>query len=252
MKIIILSLFTVTLLSAQYPSLYSRETARPSEPWVKNGIIYEIYPRAFSKEGNFAGIEKKLPELKKLGVTILWLMPIHPVGTEKRKGSLGSPYSIKDYYGINPEFGTLDDFKRLVKSTHTQGFKIVIDLVANHTSWDSKMFNEHPEWFTKDSSGKVRSARRGLVRCGRSELRQQRDAPVYDRNAEVLGARCRSGWIPLRCCRDGADRFLERCTRCSRFHQTGDDACRRSISRTSRESIRCDIRMELSTASSVR
>jgi glycosidase len=99
-------------------------------------------------------VEKKLPELKQLGVTILWLMPIHPVGEEKRKGTLGSPYSVKDYYGINPEFGNLDDFKGLVKKSHEQGLKIIIDLVANHTSWDSKMFTEHPEWFTKDSTGK--------------------------------------------------------------------------------------------------
>ncbi len=154
MKKIILFLCTITILCAQRPSPYSAETARHSEAWVKNGIIYEIYPRAFSKEGNFAGIEKKLPALKKLGVTTLWLMPIHPVGIEQRKGSLGSPYSIKDYYGINPEFGTLQDFKRLVKRSHDLGFKIVIDLVANHTSWDSRMFKEHPEWFTKDSTGK--------------------------------------------------------------------------------------------------
>ncbi len=80
-------------------------------------------------------------------------MPIHPVGIEKRKGSLGSPYSIKDYYGINPEFGTLQDFKGLVKKSHERGFKIIVDLVANHTAWDSKMFTEHPEWFTKDSAG---------------------------------------------------------------------------------------------------
>ncbi len=154
MKKIYLFLCAVTILFAQRPSPYAAETARHSEAWVKNGIIYEIYPRAFSNEGNFAGIEKRLPELKKLGVTILWLMPIHPVGIEQRKGSLGSPYSIKDYYGINPEFGTLQDFKRLVKKSHETGFRIVIDLVANHTSWDSRMFKEHPEWFTKDSTGK--------------------------------------------------------------------------------------------------
>jgi glycosidase len=80
-------------------------------------------------------------------------MPIHPVGIEKRKGTLGSPYSIKDYYGINPEFGTIDDFKQLLNKSHELGFKLIIDLVANHTSWDSKMFTEHPEWFTKDSTG---------------------------------------------------------------------------------------------------
>ncbi|MCK9408996.1 MAG: alpha-amylase family glycosyl hydrolase [Bacteriovoracaceae bacterium] len=149
-------LFTIlsSLVLAQTPTPYAKESARPSESWVKSGIIYEVYPRSFSKEGTFAGIEQQLPRLKELGVSILWIMPIHPVGAEKRKGSLGSPYSVMDYYGINPEFGTLDDFQRLVNKAHELGLKIVIDLVANHTAWDSKMFIEHPEWFTKDSSGK--------------------------------------------------------------------------------------------------
>ena len=147
------ALLTISLL-AQQPTPYANNQARPSESWVKNGIIYEIYTRSFSKEGNFAGVEKGLPELQKMGVTILWIMPIHPVGVEKRKGSLGSPYSVQDYYAINPEFGTMDDFKSLVKKSQSLGLKIVIDMVANHTAWDSKMFREHPEWFTKDSAGK--------------------------------------------------------------------------------------------------
>ncbi|MEI7906316.1 MAG: alpha-amylase family glycosyl hydrolase [Bacteroidota bacterium] len=154
MKNFFLFLISGSLLFSQQPTHIADQSARPSEEWVKKGVIYEIYTRAFSKEGNFSGIEKKLPELKQLGVTILWLMPIHPLGEEKRKGSLGSPYSVRDYYGINPEFGNLNDFKRLVKKSHELGFKIIIDLVANHTSWDSKMFTEHPEWFTKDSTGK--------------------------------------------------------------------------------------------------
>ncbi len=147
-------IFSSQLFSQQQQSL-ALQNARHSETWVRNGIMYEIYPRAFSKEGNFAGIEKRLPELQQLGVTILWLMPIHPVGVEKRKGSLGSSYSIQDYYGINPEYGTLADFKKLVKRAHELKFKIVIDLVANHTSWDSKMIHEHPEWFSTDSIGKI-------------------------------------------------------------------------------------------------
>ena len=151
----VLLLLCVHFLSAQRPSPYANENARPSAPWVTNAVIYEIYPRAFSPEGNFAGIQKKLPELKKLGVTVLWLMPIHPVGLEKRKGSLGSSYSIADYYGINPEYGTLDDFKKLLNAAHAQGLKLVIDLVANHTSWDSKMLRTHPEWFTHDSTGAI-------------------------------------------------------------------------------------------------
>lgn len=100
-------------------------------------------------------MEKRLPELKRLGVTILWLMPIHPVGVLHRKGTLGSPYSIQDYYAVNPEFGTVDDFKRLVKRAHEQGLHLIIDLVANHTAWDSKFIKEHPEWFTKDSVGNI-------------------------------------------------------------------------------------------------
>jgi len=133
----------------------SLQRARHSENWVRDGIIYEIYVRSFSPAGNFAGVEERLPELKKLGVTILWIMPIHPVGVLHRKGTLGSPYSVQDYYGINPEFGTLDDFKRLLKRAHALGFHLVIDLVANHTAWDSKLIKEHPEWFTKDSAGNI-------------------------------------------------------------------------------------------------
>ena len=153
-KILVLSLCFSGILFAQIPTPYAKDTARHSEQWVTQGIIYEIYPRSFSREGTFAGIEKKLPALKKLGVTILWIMPIHPVGVKERKGTLGSPYSISDYYGINPEFGTLSDFQHLVDAAHREGFKFIIDLVANHTSWDSKMFTEHPEWFVKDSTGK--------------------------------------------------------------------------------------------------
>src|SRR5208283_3247994 len=118
--------------------------ARHSEDWVRQGIIYEVYTRSFSPAGNFAGVEKRLPELKKLGVTILWIMPIHPVGVLHRKGTLGSQYSVQDYYAINPEFGTLDDFRRLVNSAHKLGFHLIIDLVANHTAWDSKLIKEHP------------------------------------------------------------------------------------------------------------
>jgi glycosidase len=140
---------------AQNQQPLADKQARRSAPWVKNGIIYEIFPRTFSAEGTFAGIEAKLPELKKLGVTILWIMPIHPVGLDHRKGTLGSSYSVMDYYGVNPEYGTLDDFKHLVAKAHGLGFKLVIDMVANHTSWDSKLIKQHPEWFTKDSTGRI-------------------------------------------------------------------------------------------------
>ncbi len=136
-------------------SPYFGKPALKSADWVKDACMYSVYLRSFSKEGNFAGLEKRIPELKELGVTVLWLMPIHPVGVKNRKGTLGSPYAVQDYYGINPEFGTMKDFKKLLAAVHKSGMKLIIDLVANHTSWDSKLINEHPEWFTKDAKGNI-------------------------------------------------------------------------------------------------
>ena len=133
---------------------YGKPAIRSAD-WVRDATIYEVYLRSFSKEGTFKGCAQRIPELKELGVTVLWLMPIHPVGTKKRKGTLGSPYAVQDYYGVNPEFGTLDDFKQLVSTVHKNGMKIIIDLVANHTSWDSKLMLQHPGWFTKNDRGEI-------------------------------------------------------------------------------------------------
>lgn len=136
-------------------SPYYGKPARQSAQWVKDAVIYSVYLRSYSREGNFDGLKKRLPELKNLGVTVLWLLPINPVGEKNRKGTLGSPYSVRDYYGINPEFGTMADFKSLLAEAHRLGLKLIIDLVANHTSWDGKLITEHPEWFTKDSAGNI-------------------------------------------------------------------------------------------------
>lgn len=129
--------------------------ARTSPPWVQEAVIYEVYPRSFSPEGTFDGIRARLAELKALGVTVVWLMPIHPIGQEKRKGTLGSPYSIKDYYAINPEFGTLKDFKALVAAVHDADMRIIIDLVVNHTAWDNPLIEEHPDWYSHDAGGNI-------------------------------------------------------------------------------------------------
>jgi glycosidase len=126
-----------------------------SPDWVKDAVLYCVYLRSFSKEGTFSALEERLPELKSLGVTVLWLMPIHPVGFKQRKGTLGSPYSVRDYYATNPEFGTIVEFQRLLGAVHASGMKLIIDLVANHTSWDSKLITQHPEWFSTDSSGHI-------------------------------------------------------------------------------------------------
>jgi cyclomaltodextrinase len=142
-------------ISAQQPSRdISKETARPTRDWVRDGVVYEIYPRAFSPQGNFNGITARLDDLKDLGVNILWLMPIHPIGQEKKKGTIGSPYAVRDYYGINPDYGTKDDFKKLTTEAHRRGMKVIIDIVANHTSWDSVMM-KWPDFYEHDAAGHI-------------------------------------------------------------------------------------------------
>ncbi len=121
--------------------------------WSKNATIYEVNVRQYTKEGTFKAFERHLPRLKKMGIDIIWLMPIHPIGQEKRKGSLGSEYSVKDYYGVNPEYGDIDDFKSLVKKIHEMGMYVILDWVGNHSAWDNPLAKEHPNWYTKTKSG---------------------------------------------------------------------------------------------------
>ena len=157
----VLFLIIAILASGLYPSLaqqpardVSKEAARQPRDWVRDGVVYEIYPRAFSQQGNFNGITSELDRLKDLGVTILWLMPIHPIGQEKKKGSIGSPYAVRDYYGINPDYGTKEDLKLLVAEAHRRQMKVIIDIVANHTSWDSVLM-KHPEFYKRDAKGNI-------------------------------------------------------------------------------------------------
>jgi len=132
----------------------SKSSARPSQDWVRDGVIYQIFPRNFSSEGNFAGVTAQLDRLKDLGVTILWLMPIHPIGQEKKKGTIGSPYAVQDYYAINPAYGTQDDLKKLISESHRRGLKVIIDIVINHTAWDSVLM-KHPDWYKHDAKGNI-------------------------------------------------------------------------------------------------
>jgi cyclomaltodextrinase / maltogenic alpha-amylase / neopullulanase len=134
---------------------YSTTLAPEAPNWAKTGVIYEVNTRQYTPEGTFQAFAVHLPRLKELGVTILWFMPIHPIGEKRRKGSLGSYYSIRDYCAVNPEFGTLGDFKALVEKIHDRGMHVIMDLVANHTSWDNSMLVEHPEWYRQDETGAV-------------------------------------------------------------------------------------------------
>lgn len=141
-----------------------KETNEPQEKctvihpdWTRKAVIYEVNLRQYTKEGTFAAFQEHLPRLKELGVDVLWLMPVHPISEVNRKGTLGSYYAVQDYMAINPEFGTKEDFKKLVDKAHEMGFKVILDWVANHTGCDNVWLKKHPEWYVTDSVGNPKS-----------------------------------------------------------------------------------------------
>ena len=121
---------------------------------LRNQVIYCVFVRNHTAEGTFRALEGDLDRLRELGTDIIWLMPIHPIGAENRKGTLGSPYAIRDYRDINPEYGTREDFVHLVDEIHRRGMRCMIDVVYNHTSPDSVLAVEHPAYFLRDKNGK--------------------------------------------------------------------------------------------------
>ncbi len=134
--------------------VFAQTTSTVKHPaWSKNAAIYEANIRQHSPEGSFKRFQEYLPELKKMGVGIIWIMPINPIGEKNRKGTLGSYYAVRDYKGVNPEFGTPADFKNLVDAAHAQGMKVIIDWVANHTAWDHPWVTSHPEYYLKNDKG---------------------------------------------------------------------------------------------------
>lgn len=127
--------------------------AKNTEISLRNKVIYSIYVRNHTNDGTFNAVAEDLDRIKSLGTDIIWFMPIHPIGVKNKKGSLGCPYANKDYRTTNPEYGTMDDFKSLVEKIHTKGMKCIIDVVYNHTSPDSNLSVEHPEFFYRKSDG---------------------------------------------------------------------------------------------------
>lgn len=119
----------------------------------RNQVIYSVFVRNYSQEGTFEAVRRDLDRIQSLGVDMIWLMPIHPLGEKGRKGVLGSPYAIRDYRAVNPEFGTVEDFRRLVDEIHSRGMKCIIDVVYNHTAPDSWLAENHPEWFYHKPDG---------------------------------------------------------------------------------------------------
>lgn len=127
--------------------------ARNTTKDLRGQVMYSVFVRNHSAEGTFEGVRRDLNRIRALGVDIIWLLPIHPVGEMARKGALGSPYAIRDYRAVNTEFGTLEDFKALVDDIHTKGMRCIIDVVYNHTSPDSVLVQDHPEWFYRRADG---------------------------------------------------------------------------------------------------
>lgn len=121
--------------------------------WANNATIYEVNIRQYSQEGTFDAFTEDISRLKDMGVEVLWLMPIHPIGEENRLGELGSYYSVQDYREVNPNFGTKQDLRELVQTAHNNDMKIIMDWVANHTAWDHVWTESHPDWYTKDENG---------------------------------------------------------------------------------------------------
>lgn len=129
--------------------------AKDTSKDLRKEVMYSVYVRNHTEEGTFDGVTKDLDRIKDLGIDIIWLMPIHPIGQVNKKGSLGCPYSIEDYRKVNPEYGTLEDFKKLIEETHKRGMKLIIDVVYNHTSHKSQLLKEHPEWFYRKENGNL-------------------------------------------------------------------------------------------------
>ena len=148
MKRILIAILTVAVAAAC--------TQKPAQQPLENCVVYEMNVRQYTPEGTFAAAQKELPRLQELGIDILWLMPIHPIGVEGRKGTLGSYYAIKDYCDINPEYGTMADFEAFLAEAHRLGLRVVIDCVANHTSPDAVWTTERaPEWYERNEEGKT-------------------------------------------------------------------------------------------------
>jgi len=194
--------FGALLLTAQF-SFAQLNTPK----WVANSTIYEVNVRQFSQEGTFKALEDQLPRLQKMGVDIIWLMPIHPIGEKNRKGTLGSYYAVRDYRAVNPEFGNMEDFRSLVAAAHQLGMKVIIDWVANHTSPDHVWVDQgHQDWYTLDSLGQLQPTIGtdwwdvADLNYDNKEMRQEMISCMefWVKEAQIDGYRCDvAGWVPM-------------------------------------------------------
>ena len=151
-------------------------------------VFYEVNFRAISASGDLNGAEARLPAIRKLGATVVWLMPIYPVGQVRSAGGMGSPYSVADYTRVNPALGSLADLQHFVKRAHSLGLSVILDWVPNHTAWDHPWLTQHKEWYRQDSAGNV------IIPPGTV---WQDVAQLDHKNAEMRGemTRCLELWL---------------------------------------------------------
>ncbi len=140
-------------LGTAYPAVTQSTAA--ADPWVSRSALYEVFVRDFSPAGNLRGVTRGLDRIQAVGANVVWLMPIHPVGVLNRKEPLGSPYSVRDYRGINPAFGAAADFRALVRAVHARGMKLILDWVPNHTAWDHVWVLKHPDFYVRNERGEL-------------------------------------------------------------------------------------------------
>lgn len=172
--------------------------------WIHSANIYEVNIRQYTQEGTFKALMQHLPRLQKMGVKVLWLMPITPISIKNKLGSLGSPYSAADYISINPEFGDLEDFRNLVAQAHALDMKLLIDWVANHTGWDHVWTDLYPEFYKKNESGNFKTAEcmNDIIELDYSnaEMRAKmiESMKFWISECNIDGFRCDlASWVPL-------------------------------------------------------
>ena len=173
--------------------------------WSRAAAIYQLNTRQFSAEGTLRAAQAELSRIRDLGVGIVWLMPVHPIGFERRKGSLGSPYAVYDYFAVSPELGTLEDLRAFVAAAHELGMYVILDWVANHTAWDNPLVAEHPDWYDRDHAGGLRSTPwwdwDDIIDLdyGNDELRRYMISAMafWVRDLDIDGFRCdTAGFVP--------------------------------------------------------
>ena len=145
------------LLPALLPAQQGAQVAHPA--WSRSAVLYEVNIRQYTPEGTLAAFDRQLPRLDSLGVDILWLMPVQPIGVKNRKGGLGSYYSVQNYTAVNPEYGTAADFRRLADDIHRHGKHVILDWVPNHSAFDNVWVAQHPDWYLHRPDGSIMNAR---------------------------------------------------------------------------------------------